>query len=53
MRELCRSLYSNDTEWPHTEQKADVIEYGYELRLQNEMQGIRAYPGIAKTTRYQ
>lgn len=40
IKELCRSYVLKRYRISYTEQKGDVIEYGYELRLQNEMQGI-------------
>lgn len=41
IRELCRDHVLKRYRITSTEQKGDIIEYGYELRLQNEMQGIQ------------
>jgi len=41
IRELCRDHVLKRYRITSTEQKVDMIEYGYELRLQNEMQGIQ------------
>jgi hypothetical protein len=41
IRELCRSYVLKRYRISSTEQKGDVIEYAYELRLQNEMQGLQ------------
>ena len=40
MRELCRNFVLKRYRVTSVEQKGDIIEYAYELRLQNEMQGI-------------
>jgi len=41
IQELCRGYVLKRYRISYTEQKGDVIEYGYELRLQDEMQGIQ------------
>jgi uncharacterized membrane protein YhiD involved in acid resistance len=48
IRELCRSYVLKRYRITSTEQKGDVIEYGYELRLQNEMQGIELTRALQK-----
>jgi uncharacterized membrane protein YhiD involved in acid resistance len=39
-RKLCRSFVLKRYRISSVEQKGDIIEYAYELRLQNEMQGM-------------
>jgi len=41
IRELCRTYVLKRYRVTSVEQKGDVIEYGYELRLEDEMQGIQ------------
>ena len=48
IRDLCRSHVLKRYRITSTEQKGDVIEYGYELRLQNEMQGIELTRALQK-----
>lgn len=48
IKELCRSYVLKRYRITYTEQKGDVIEYGYELRLQNEMQGIELTRALQK-----
>ena len=48
IRDLCRSHVLKRYRITSPEQKGDVIEYGYELRLQNEMQGIELTRALQK-----
>lgn len=48
IHDLCRSHVLKRYRITSTEQKGDVIEYGYELRLQNEMQGIELTRALQK-----